>query len=660
MKLNSKWPALTAKLLIALLLLISWLGVYDSGDRLLAMERETDSLSETETSGSFSTFSMQQDPESSPLNEVAEMPVSMSVTEVTYAPDLVTQIIGEGIEYDNVVFSGSLQSAGIFTDGSVPFGIDQGIVLSTGSAAAMNSGGDYLSEGNAYDQDLAELVPQSTIYDAVSLQFDFKPTEEVINFQYVFASEEYPNYVPEPGESGSYNDVFGFFVTTDLDGNDPVKQNIAVLPNTTMPVAINNVNRYTNSNFYVANNDWTEESAFLKNNTVYDSNMGGYTIVLNAEANVNVGEWNRIKIAIADAGDSGFDSNVLIKGLSFGSGASNPGSINITSVDGQYDYLSNSYEAVAQIERSGGTDGDLRFDWRLSGNDPGEELTGSGELGEGQATVAIPFSVPAGYEQPVFELTAVTTDGELGHNTVQALDLQHYRLQVSGASNHIPDIGESLQLQATYYDASPATVTWAVYDPQQGLVSTNELASINSSGELQSLGTGTVTVVAYDSEGMHGSMEVVLLEMDQPEQPSIVIVELDTLQQLDLDGTPVFIRNEELDLQRLAWTEGNEVQFENLAPGLWYISIPYGVSPTEVIHRNQGEVIVTEGTQKVLLSVLPLNRNLDPRINLEDVVSIVQEINEGAAADFNGDGKTDRADIVELLKYMDSNYTITE
>ncbi|OOP55722.1 MAG: hypothetical protein AYP45_13160 [Candidatus Brocadia carolinensis] len=56
-------------------------------------------------------------------------------------------------------------------------------------------------------------------------------------FQYVFASEEYNEFV-----GAGFNDVFGFFV----DG-----VNIALIPSTTMPVAIDNVNLSNNSAFYI-------------------------------------------------------------------------------------------------------------------------------------------------------------------------------------------------------------------------------------------------------------------------------------------------------------------------------------------------------------------------------------------------------------------------
>ena len=95
----------------------------------------------------------------------------------------------------------------------------------------------------------------------------------------------------------SFNDVFGFF----LDG-----VNIALLPGTTTPVSINNVNNGANSAFYVDNTTGA-------NNVQYD----GFTTVLTASALGLSAGTHTITLAIADAGDRILDSGVFIQGGSF-------------------------------------------------------------------------------------------------------------------------------------------------------------------------------------------------------------------------------------------------------------------------------------------------------------------------------------------------------
>ena len=59
-------------------------------------------------------------------------------------------------------------------------------------------------------------------FDAVTLEFDFEVQSSFIQFNYVFASEEYPEYAP-PNNVG-FNDVFAFFISgVTLDGKNKKK-----------------------------------------------------------------------------------------------------------------------------------------------------------------------------------------------------------------------------------------------------------------------------------------------------------------------------------------------------------------------------------------------------------------------------------------------------
>ncbi len=221
--------------------------------------------------------------------------------------ELVNNLLGAGVAVSNVSFRGATRSAGFFTGGANIIGFDQGIILSTG--AVQNVVGPNRSTETTTvnetqgDAQLNQLIPGLTTNDATVLEFDFVPTGSTVTFQYVFASEEYNEFV-----NSEFNDLFGFF----LNG-----QNIAVLPGTNVSVSINNVNggkplgtNPKNPQFYV-NNDRQDGSAPL------NTEMDGLTVVLSVQAAVKSGQTNRLKLAIADASDFFLDSNVFIKAASF-------------------------------------------------------------------------------------------------------------------------------------------------------------------------------------------------------------------------------------------------------------------------------------------------------------------------------------------------------
>ena len=84
-------------------------------------------------------------------------------------------------------------------------------------------------------------------------------------------------------------------------------QNVALIPNTSIPVAINTVNAGANAQFFVDN----------YTNPLRQIQMDGLTTVLTITAFVNPGQINHIKLAIADTSDQVLDSNVFIKAGSF-------------------------------------------------------------------------------------------------------------------------------------------------------------------------------------------------------------------------------------------------------------------------------------------------------------------------------------------------------
>jgi hypothetical protein len=221
---------------------------------------------------------------------------------VTFPNDLIEAIIGTDVtSYTLTSFqavTGSEASAGLYIGGTAAgIEIEEGIVLSSGwisDAIGPNSSGSTSRNlPIPGDASLNALIPPYSTNDATVLQFDFVPTFNQLFIHYVFGSEEYNEYV-----GSQYNDVFAFF----LNGT-----NIALIPSTTIPVAINNVNL---GSF----------PAYYRNNAPgpYCVEMDGFTTSLVASANVNPNVTNTIKIAVGDVQDSSWDSWVFIEGDSFG------------------------------------------------------------------------------------------------------------------------------------------------------------------------------------------------------------------------------------------------------------------------------------------------------------------------------------------------------
>ncbi|MCH2223714.1 MAG: choice-of-anchor L domain-containing protein [Crocinitomicaceae bacterium] len=241
----------------------------------------------------------------------------------TLTPEEIVQnvLLGTGVTVSNIQWNGSAVDATTIKTslgefgGTPNIGIPNGVILSCGNImeavgpnAQASSGDNTGVDDYSADPDLQGLQPAGVaIHDAGVIEFDFIPSGDSISFQYVFSSEEYPEYAP-PNNSG-FNDAFGFFLSgPNPAGGNYVAQNIATLPGGS-PVSINNVNPVTNTPFYVDNTGGA--------NIEYD----GYTIPLTAEASVTCGETYHIKLGISDAGDRALNSAVFLEANSFSSNA---------------------------------------------------------------------------------------------------------------------------------------------------------------------------------------------------------------------------------------------------------------------------------------------------------------------------------------------------
>ncbi len=229
-------------------------------------------------------------------------------------------LLGSGVNAYNISYTGSNDAIGYFDGSNCNINLSSGIIMTTGTVRNQTSlfgaqegpfgpndeAGAGIDNNEPGDGQLAAYAGGNSTHNAAILEFDFDATGSVVSFNYVFGSDEYPEFV-----NAGYNDVFAFWISgPGISGN----QNIAVIPGTSTPVTIDNVNSNSNSNYYINNGDGNSAPQ-NNNNTVvqYD----GFTTVLTATSNVQCGQTYHIKIAICDVGDGSYDSGVFLEGGSF-------------------------------------------------------------------------------------------------------------------------------------------------------------------------------------------------------------------------------------------------------------------------------------------------------------------------------------------------------
>jgi gliding motility-associated-like protein len=244
----------------------------------------------------------------------------LTVDEGISAEEALEILLGDGLEVSNVTYNGGPAQIGSFECVDCGIGMEAGVILASGGVSGAIGPNDSGSEtviannpGNS-DSDIEQI--ESSAGDIAVLEFDFTATGDSLSFNFVWASEEYPEFV------NSFNDAFAFF----LSGpglNGPYSnngENIAQIPGTNMAVTIDNLNNGSNGTngpcvnceYYVNNLDNSDP-----NGIQYD----GYTTLLPANAQLQCGETYHIKIVIADALDTAYDSAVFLEAGSFESNA---------------------------------------------------------------------------------------------------------------------------------------------------------------------------------------------------------------------------------------------------------------------------------------------------------------------------------------------------
>jgi hypothetical protein len=226
---------------------------------------------------------------------------ALSVTSSTDAAAMAAALIGPGITLvpGSTSYVGAADASGFFSGDTSIFGNPagaSGVLFTNGSVSNAlppnnipNATQNNQFPGSNY---LNTLVPDIDTRDASTLTFKITldPGMDGIQWTYAFGSEEYLQFV-----GSEFNDIFAL----SLNGT-----NLALIPSTSVPVAINNVNPGSNPQYYRNN---------PVNSNNYATQYNGLTTVLTSTAaGLTPGVEYTLSFAIADATDFSYDSGVFL------------------------------------------------------------------------------------------------------------------------------------------------------------------------------------------------------------------------------------------------------------------------------------------------------------------------------------------------------------
>jgi gliding motility-associated-like protein len=237
-------------------------------------------------------------------------------------PYLVNNVLmGQGMTAYNISSYGASIQRGFFSNGGTAIGIDSGLVMCSGnvtnimtstgataSTAIANGAGQGAGDADLLSvaQSVPSLIGQSfnvySTWDACIINFDFVPSGDTVEFNYVFGSDEYTTWI-----NTSYNDVFGFFLSgPGINGsysNSAV--NVATVPNTSpaLPISISTIHPNLNGTYY------NTGGSLLAYN--------GYTDVMTAILAVQACDTFHMKLGVADGSDKILDTGVFLEAGSF-------------------------------------------------------------------------------------------------------------------------------------------------------------------------------------------------------------------------------------------------------------------------------------------------------------------------------------------------------
>ncbi len=300
----------------------------------------------------------------------------LQVNETVTKDSLAKLITGNGVSISNVdvkcTTTSSGRGYGSYTGGTNTMGLTQGLLLTTGRASnaigpnndagKTSSASTDLNSNDTYKKLLENYSGGKKVYEYCLFSFDVIPQGDTIKFDYVFASEEYNEYV-----NSDYNDVFGFFISghgITGETNASGRMNIAKVPGTSTSVSINNVNNGKKDAGQTPTGP-CKNCSYYQNNTGSYTQYDGYTKNLVAYSKVTPCSTYKLELIVADCGDKKFDSGVFIEKI-----RSNTATVTATTVAGISDAIEGCNAGIFKFTRPQGSSNasPLSVNYWLSGS----------------------------------------------------------------------------------------------------------------------------------------------------------------------------------------------------------------------------------------------------------------------------------------------------
>lgn len=437
--------------------------------------------------------------------------------------ELVGALLNMGIEVTNIELNCPDTSYGIFTaESDVGIGLSQGIVLTSGSIDDIpgpnSDQGISFPSGGGSDPFLDELLEDTGVpsMDACVLQIDLVPCGEILSFNYVFASDEYNEFA-----CSNFNDIFAFLISgPDPDGGDYVNENIALIPGTSLPVAINTVNIGVAGGSGGGTDCVLDYAEFYVDNDSGNANIeyDGFTVPLTAFASVVPDSTYTLYLAIADASDSSWDSGVFIE-----AGSLTAQFIDIViepsvEIDGIDNLVEGCIDGLINFETSAPASEDIIIEYTLSGSAEngvdygmpnGDPLGGIVLIPTGSSSASVELVVYTdGVSEGIEDIIISIQDQTDCDDTPVSVSLSiQDELTLDACCDAVITAGESVDISVT---GGSGTYTWSPDDgtiddatsanPTVTPTQTTTYTVTSSIGDCELVGSVTITIGGCDSD----------------------------------------------------------------------------------------------------------------------------------------------------------------